>query len=300
MIIRRKHNSNFTVIPNRIVTDERLTLEAIGLLTYLLTRPDHWQVNAVQLAKHFKVGKNRTYALLKQLVEAEYIQREQTRREGSRQFSCTNYVVYDTAEGHEIEEVKSETFETSANETEPFPQNEDTVISQELSRFPKAVSRESVRIVRTDLVNSLREKLKSAEAGTNAPSVNSQIWKEGRELLKQSPSQANPSIIGKWLKRVPTAEGKVKLLAMMRAAVGAGTADPIGYVTAALGKEYPPLPGYRNIDPLAWERNQRAAIKTKSWSEAWGPPPGKKGCTMPQNLITSELTAALSARKIAA
>ena len=126
------------------------------------------------------------------------------------------------------------------------------------------------------------------------------FWKEGRELLSQAPSPANSSIIGKWLKRIPTPEGKKKLRAMMRAAVEAGTADPAAYVTAALAKEFPPPPDVKTFDAAKWGWIVKAAIKTCDWSSAWGPPPGKKGCLMPAHLITTELTAALSARKIAA
>ena len=290
MIVKRKHSGSFAVIPNITANDEQLSIDALGMLVFLLSKPNDWQVNVANLRKRFGIGRDRAYAILKELEAAGYVQKSQPKRGASHQFSSVEYTVFDTPET-----AKAETVD------EPLPENTDAGISM---TYDEAASASAVygkqgRIQKTDLTKSLREE-KSAEAGAIAPSVNSQIWKEGKELLKQSPSQANPSIIGKWLKRVPTAEGKVKLLAMMRAAVAAGTADPIGYVTAALGKEYPPLPDYRNIDPLAWERNQRAAIKTKSWSEAWGPPPGKKGCAMPHNLITSELTAALSARKIAA
>jgi len=43
MIIRRKVNRNFTVVPNEPVNDTRLSFEALGLLTYLLSRPDNWR-----------------------------------------------------------------------------------------------------------------------------------------------------------------------------------------------------------------------------------------------------------------
>jgi hypothetical protein len=44
MIIRRKVNRHFTTVPNEPVNDEGLSFEALGLLTYLLSRPDDWQV----------------------------------------------------------------------------------------------------------------------------------------------------------------------------------------------------------------------------------------------------------------
>ena len=44
MIIRRRHNKNFTVIGNELFSDERLSLEALGLLCYLRSRPNDWSI----------------------------------------------------------------------------------------------------------------------------------------------------------------------------------------------------------------------------------------------------------------
>ncbi len=290
MIVKRKHSGSFAVIPNLTANDEQLSIDALGMLVFLLSKPNDWQVNVANLRKRFGIGRDRVYSLLKQLETAGYVRKTQPKKGQSKQFCAVEYIVFDTPEAAKSEEL-----------SEPLPENTDTGISiaYEEAASVFAVSGKQGHIQKTESTKPLRGE-NSAEAGAGAPSETSKIWKEGKELLKQSPSQANPSIIGKWLKRVPTAEGKAKLLVMIRGAVAAGSADPIAYVTAALGREYPPLPDYRKIDTLAWERNQRAAIKTKSWFDGWGPPPGRKGCAMPQHLITTELIAALSARKIAA
>ncbi len=39
MIIRRRCNRNFTVLPNAVLDDERLSAEAMGVLCYLRSRP---------------------------------------------------------------------------------------------------------------------------------------------------------------------------------------------------------------------------------------------------------------------
>lgn len=290
MIVKRKHSGSFAVIPNVTANDHQLSIDALGMLVFLLSKPNDWQVNVANLRKRFGIGRDRVYAILRQLETAGYVRKTQPKSGQTKQFCAVEYIVFDTPEAAKSEELPK-----------PLPENTDAGVSMAYEEAASgfAVSGKQGHIQKTESTKPLRGE-NSAEAGAGAPSETSKIWKEGRELLKQSSSQANPSIIGKWLKRVPTAEGKSKLLAMIRAAKEAGTADPVGYVTAALGKEYPPLPDYRKIGPLAWERNQRAAIKTKSWSETWGPPPGKKGCAMPQHLITTELTAALGARKIAA
>ena len=290
MIVKRKHSGSFAVIPNITANDEQLSIDALGMLVFLLGKPNDWQVNIANLRKRFGIGRDRVYAILKELEGAGYMQKSQPKRGSNHRFSAVEYTVFDTPEA-----AKSENIE------EPLPENTDAGISMTYGEAASvsAVYGKHGHIQKKDSTKP-SSKVNSAEAGAEAPSVTSKIWKEGRALLKQSPSPANPSIIGKWLKRVPTPEGKEKLRAMMRAAVEAGTSDPVGYVTAALAKEYPLPPDAKTFDAAKWGWIAKAAIKTQDWSSAWGPVPGKKGCMMPPHLITTELTAALSARKIAA
>jgi hypothetical protein len=136
---------------------------------------------------------------------------------------------------------------------------------------------------------------------TQPPSINQEVWKEGFYLLKTTSLKPNRSIIGKWLKRTSTKrDGAEKLLAIIRAATKAGTLDPIAYISKALDSEFAPLPRPKQFNHLTWQRNIIAAIKTKDWPQAWGPPPGKKGCLIPPELITVELTSALAGWKAAA
>ena len=53
----------------------------------------------------------------------------------------------------------------------------------------------------------------------------------------------------------------------------------------------PPDP--KSFDDPIWQRIVQAAIKCRSWASQWGPPPGKKGCLVPPELITDELVRAL-------
>lgn len=290
MIMKRRHSGSFAVIPNITANDEQLTADALGVLAFLLSKPSDWQVTVANLRKRFGIGRDRVYSILKQLEGAGYISKSQSKRADSKVFCEVEYTVYDTPEARKSEE-----------QARPLPENTDAGISTayEEAASVSAVYGKHGHIQKKDSTKP-SSKVNSAEAGAEAPSVTSKIWKEGRALLKQSPSPANPSIIGKWLKRVPTPEGKEKLRAMMRAAVEAGTSDPVGYVTAALAKEYPLPPDAKTFDAAKWGWIAKAAIKTQDWSSAWGPVPGKKGCMMPPHLITTELTAALSARKIAA
>jgi hypothetical protein len=132
-------------------------------------------------------------------------------------------------------------------------------------------------------------------------STSSQIWTEALNLLSQCPftQSQKRSLIGKWQKRTPTRLAKNDLLAAVRAAAKTGTPDPVSYVEAALRK-YPAPPNPVTFTRADWQRNIQAAIKTKQWPPDWGPAPGKRGCRVPRELMTSQLTEALNTRRIAA
>ena len=87
---------------------------------------------------------------------------------------------------------------------------------------------------------------------------------------------------------------------MIRTAAKAGTLDPVAYIAKAVDDGFGPLPQPKQFDLDTWQRHTEAAVKTKDWTLAWGPPPGQKGCLIPAALITAELTAALAGWRAAA
>jgi hypothetical protein len=178
MIIRRKVNRHFTTVPNEPVNDEGLSFEALGLLTYLLSRPDDWQV-------------------------------------------CVDQ-----------------------------------------------------------------------------PSVSFLCWKEALDGTASSglPEPKRRSLIGRWLKRCRSDDDREKFRSILAAARRAGTCDPVAYITKAVNTAFPPPPDPKTFAEADWLPKIHAAITTKQWSQAWGPPPGKRGCLVPPDLITANLLDALTPR----
>ncbi|MDF2621769.1 MAG: hypothetical protein K0S00_4428 [Xanthobacteraceae bacterium] len=95
MIIRRRYNRNFTVLPNAVLDDERLSAEAMGVLCYLRSRPGDWNVELAHLSERFKIGRDKTQRVVAELVDAGWIKRERTRDPVTRAFNGIDYVVYD-------------------------------------------------------------------------------------------------------------------------------------------------------------------------------------------------------------
>jgi hypothetical protein len=98
MIIRRRHNGNFTIVPNKIFTEDRLSLAAKGLLGYLLSRPNGWHVHLEFVAKTLRIGRKKAQRLFNELIDARYITRQDQPRLAGQRFGRVDYVVYDVPE----------------------------------------------------------------------------------------------------------------------------------------------------------------------------------------------------------
>ncbi|GGM16325.1 hypothetical protein [Deinococcus aerophilus] len=83
-IIRVVKTGGFTVLDNTAANDERLSFKAVGIHTYLMTKPDDWQVYGSHLAKTHKDGRDAVYAGLKELEECGYLIRRVLRDESGK------------------------------------------------------------------------------------------------------------------------------------------------------------------------------------------------------------------------
>lgn len=155
---------------------------------------------------------------------------------------------------------------------------------------------------------TLSEKASSSEAsspaapsapagGAIAPSVGKMIWDEGGRLLSPHLPEARfRSLLGKWCKRASQADGLPKLLAIIRAAERAGTADPVPYIEAAFSEAFPPPPDPAKLSDTEWGFRISVAISHKSWLGEWGPKPGDDECLVPAHLVTKNLLLAVGRR----
>ena len=80
-IIRAKRRTNFTVVSNCVYADDVLSFRAMGLLGYLLAKPDDWEVSVHQLAKATKntkrpMGPDAIRETLNELIEAGFVRRK--------------------------------------------------------------------------------------------------------------------------------------------------------------------------------------------------------------------------------
>lgn len=98
MTIRRGHvpaADHFTIVPNAWARDARLSFKARGLLTYLLSHREGWEITGVrELVKHASEGREAMTGAVRELEQHGYLIRSRARTENGR-LSGIDYEVTD-------------------------------------------------------------------------------------------------------------------------------------------------------------------------------------------------------------
>lgn len=81
-ITRHNHYQDFTILPNDLVKDDRLSFGASGLLCFLLSLPSEWNVSVRSIAQTRHITERRVLDYLKELIEFGYCQRSPRRVDG--------------------------------------------------------------------------------------------------------------------------------------------------------------------------------------------------------------------------
>jgi hypothetical protein len=78
-IVRAPRREHWTVVSNSTIEDQRLSYRALGLLTYLLSKPDHWRIEANVLSAGRDEGRDAVRRSLNELEAAGYLTRRRAK-----------------------------------------------------------------------------------------------------------------------------------------------------------------------------------------------------------------------------
>jgi len=94
-IIRTAHDKKnpYVVINKHVLGIESLSWEAKGLWSYLLSRPDSWEVSVTHLVKNFPSGRDKVWRLLRELISHNLCVKSENRSSG--RFQGVDYTVYE-------------------------------------------------------------------------------------------------------------------------------------------------------------------------------------------------------------
>jgi hypothetical protein len=126
-IVRAARKSQFYTLPTATIEDDRLSWEARGVLVYLLSKPDHWEVlvrdlvNRTKNALGKRSGRDKVYAILKELRQAGYL--VMTRRREGGGFTGVDYEV---SEVPDLEAGAAYTASLEKGSASPLPEKPET------------------------------------------------------------------------------------------------------------------------------------------------------------------------------
>lgn len=91
---RINKNSDYSIISNGFLNDERLSWKAKGVLTWLLSRPENWKIFLKDLQTRSTDGRDSTNNGLDELIKNGYIERTSIREKGI--YKGYDYAVYES------------------------------------------------------------------------------------------------------------------------------------------------------------------------------------------------------------
>lgn len=101
-----KQNQPYTMILNDSIRDSSLSWKARGILCYLLSLPDDWQLYMEELESHATDGETALRSGIEELERGGYISKRQLRDTGTGQISGYEYVVTEAPVGRKPTSVK--------------------------------------------------------------------------------------------------------------------------------------------------------------------------------------------------
>lgn len=100
-IHRAARRRSYTIVDNAILAGGALSLEAMGLLAHLLSRPDDWNVSLAQLGRLHGVGRDRIRRIMHEIRDAGYARLETIRDPETGHLRGTVWNVMELAETDE-------------------------------------------------------------------------------------------------------------------------------------------------------------------------------------------------------
>ncbi len=91
--VQKNPDNPYVMVDRRPIDNPNLSFRAKGVLTYLLSRPDGWEVNIGDLVKHGVEGRDALRSTLTELREAGHLEYQQERQAGK--FSTGKILVYE-------------------------------------------------------------------------------------------------------------------------------------------------------------------------------------------------------------
>jgi hypothetical protein len=180
-ILRKELRGRFTTLPNEVIEDPDISFRAKGILAYLLSKPDGWNVSYRQLKEVGQDGAHAVMGALKELEDTGYLTRWKQQDDKGR------WTSYSIVRDHRVPPAQ-----------DPPPGSTHPRSDLRSPEVPSEVSTEQVKTVEQDVVTSLSQLTLVREpdphpagAGERYPQDFERFWKTyPRRIGKRAALQA--------------------------------------------------------------------------------------------------------------
>lgn len=148
--ISKDKNNPYVIVNKGFVNDASLSWKAKGVLLYLLSKPDDWQVYESDIVKHSTDGRDSVRTALSELITCGYIKRTRKRDELGR-LSGYEYVVSEVPD----QSGKSDIGESNVGES-PATNNDGTKNNQTKDNNDNGSFPERKQTINTEVIDAMK------------------------------------------------------------------------------------------------------------------------------------------------
>lgn len=197
-IRRGKHDKEhpYIIISKKIFRDKSLSLDARGLLGYLLSLKDDWVTHPRQVAEEVGVGKTKIYSLLNELIAAGYATKE-NHVCAKRRFTGVTYYFYEE-KLEKPQEIKKQSTVSAKPDTDlPDTETRTLMNNDSIDKTPNTLLKVPTGTEEREGIPPKKEKPKQ-KAESFSPEVleTSQMMIDAMRIIKEDYSAQNGKLLG--------------------------------------------------------------------------------------------------------
>ena len=163
MIVRTARRNRYTVICNNLIEDPDLDWKDLGLLVYLLSKPDDWQISVEHLKKQKKLGRDGIYKCLDAIINAGYARREKHSDGSVYWYIFEEKQTEEKPNPEKPEKATDHQIRKSRNTENPNPENPTLINTEYKQRLNKEITNTEVNTPKKKKSDSATKKTKKQD-----------------------------------------------------------------------------------------------------------------------------------------
>lgn len=78
-VVKIRKDKDFASISNKVLNDRGLSAESLGVVSYLLSKPDGWKIMNHEISDRFQIGRDKLQRIFREVETAGYLFRQQVK-----------------------------------------------------------------------------------------------------------------------------------------------------------------------------------------------------------------------------